>query len=110
MEIPKGATHKFGKEWYKKIAGTWAIWEGQWEGVGQCSWDLLNRQAAPITDYMRALGHLEEVLCVAEDAEECLESDRGYGRSATKLYEAKEMPEELVAARAFLNRLKGEMS
>ena len=108
MEIPIGATHKFRGEWFKEDVGTWTTWVGLWALVDRASWDLLNRQAAPITDYMRALGHLEAVLSVAEDAEECLESDRGYGRSASKLYEANEMPEEMVAARAFLANLKGE--
>jgi hypothetical protein len=108
MEVPAGATHKFRGEWFREFAGAWAVWRETWETVDRCSFDLLNRQAAPITDYMRALGHLEAVLCAAEDAEECLESDRGYGRSARKLYEANEMPEELVAARAFLAQLKGE--
>lgn len=52
--------------------------------------------------------HLEAVLARAEYTEECIESDRGNGRSVEQLYAADEMPEELVAARAFLAQLDGE--
>lgn len=52
--------------------------------------------------------HLEAVLARAEYTEECIESDRGKGLSVEQLYAAKEMPQELVEARAFLAQLKGE--
>lgn len=54
------------------------------------------------------LDHLEAMFELAEAGEVNLESDRGFGRNAEQLYAAKEMPQELVEARAFLARLKGE--
>ena len=52
--------------------------------------------------------HLEAVLCAAERSEEFIEGERGKGQSVEQLYAAGEMPDELVAARAFLAQLKGE--
>lgn len=54
------------------------------------------------------LDHLEAVLCAAECSEEFIEGERGKGWSVEQLYAAGEMPDELVAARAFLAQLKGE--
>lgn len=54
------------------------------------------------------LDHLEAVLAAAERSEEYIESERGKGLSIEQLYAAKEMPQELVEARAFLEQLKGE--
>lgn len=54
------------------------------------------------------LNHLEAVLCVAARSEEFIEGERGKGASIEQLYAAGEMPDELVAARAFLAQLKGE--
>lgn len=53
-------------------------------------------------------GHLEAVISVAESEVQIMESDRGKGRSVEELYATGEMPEELVAARAFLAQLDGE--
>lgn len=52
--------------------------------------------------------HLEAVIQVAESEIQNTESDRYLGRSVEQLYAAKEMPQELVEARAFLEQLKGE--
>lgn len=52
--------------------------------------------------------HLEAVLAAAERSEEYIEGERGKGLSIEQLYAAKEMPQELVEARAFLAQLKGE--
>lgn len=52
--------------------------------------------------------HLEAVISIAESEIQIMESDRGKGRSVQELYAADEMPEELVAARAFLAQLDGE--
>lgn len=52
--------------------------------------------------------HLEAVLCAAERSEEFIEGERGKGKSVEQLYADGEMPEELVAARAFLAELDGE--
>lgn len=52
--------------------------------------------------------HLEAVLCVAEQTNHLLDSEVYRGRSVEELYATGEMPEELVAARAFLAQLDGE--
>ena len=52
--------------------------------------------------------HLEAVIQVAESEIQIMESERYQGRSVEQLYVAKEMPQELVEARAFLAQLKGE--
>lgn len=52
--------------------------------------------------------HLEAVICAAERSEDFIESERGKGKSVEQLYADGEMPDELVAARAFLAQLDGE--
>jgi hypothetical protein len=54
--IPDDATHRFQGRWYYRHepTGGWAFYTlGGWLKAAEASWDLLNRQAAPITAEMR---------------------------------------------------------
>lgn len=61
VKIPAGATHKFRGDWFKEDSGCWTTYvSGVWALVDRSSFDLLNRQAAPITDHMRRLSEAAE--------------------------------------------------
>lgn len=54
--VPEGATHRFRAKWFKEAQHCWLQWSREsrrWLLVGPASYHLLDRQAAPITDFMR---------------------------------------------------------
>lgn len=110
-KAPEGTTHisvhgflkkdERGDMWFFNNYGVWQ----RWTRSLRSDWMVIeNRSAVEVG--LRA--HLEAALARAEYTEECIESDRGKGQSVEQLYADGEMPDELVAARAFLAQLDGE--